>query len=130
MALFSNVEGSNAENIYHQYKSRNTIEVMIDAMKNVLEADKSYMHSTEALEGWLFINYLALQWYYKIYKMLQQKKLLATYSPKDLLMHLAEIKKVKSRCSPGFNSTAVEIAGTFLMPTCLPCPIKESAIEP
>ena len=95
MALFSNVEVSNAETIYHHYKSRNTIEVMIDAMKNVSEADRSYMHTIEALEGWLFVNYLALQWYYKIYNMLQKKKLPASYSPNDLLMHLAEIKKVK-----------------------------------
>ena len=69
--------------------------MLIDAMKNVLKADNSYMRNQTALEGWMFISFIALQWYYRIYKLLSEKQLLSKFSPQDLLMHLAEIKKVK-----------------------------------
>ncbi|MEW6053780.1 MAG: hypothetical protein AB1552_08340, partial [Nitrospirota bacterium] len=36
-----------------------------------------------------------LQWYCHIYKLLSEKQLLSKFSPRDLLMHLLEIKKVK-----------------------------------
>ncbi len=45
--------------------------------------------------GWVFITFIALQWYYRIYKLLSEKQLLSKFSPQDLLMHLTEIKKVK-----------------------------------
>ncbi len=75
--------------------SRNSIEIMIDAMKNILKADSSYMRNQTALEVWMFITFIALQWYYRIYKLLSEKQLLSKCSPQDLLMHLAEIKKLK-----------------------------------
>ncbi len=68
---------------------------MLDAMKNILRADSSYMRNQMALEGWMFITFIALQWYYRIYKLLSENQVLANFSPQDLLMHLAEIKKVK-----------------------------------
>jgi len=68
---------------------------MIDAMKNLLKADNSYMRNQTALEGWMFITFIALQWYYRIYKLLSEKQLLSKFSPQDILLHLAEIKKVK-----------------------------------
>jgi transposase len=94
-AVITNIADAKAEEIYINYKSRNNIEIMIDAMKNVLKADSSYMRNQRSQEGWMFITFMALQWYYRIYKLLSEKKLLSNYSVKDLLMHLAEIKKVK-----------------------------------
>ncbi len=64
-------------------------------MKNILRADSSYMRNQTVLEGWMFITFIALQWYYRIYKLLSENQLLANFSTQDLLMHLAEIKKVK-----------------------------------
>jgi len=95
LAIITNLTHASPEQIYINYKSRNNIEVMIDAMKNVLKADNSYMRNQTALEGWMFISFIALQWYYRIYKLLSEKQLLSKFSPRDLLMHLAEIKKVK-----------------------------------
>lgn len=95
LAILTNLTHASPEQIYTNYKSRNNIEVMIDAMKNVLKADNSYMRNQTALEGWMFITFIALQWYYRIYKLLSEKQLLSKFSPQDLLMHLAEIKKVK-----------------------------------
>jgi transposase len=95
LAILTNVARATSEEIYTNYKSRNGIEVMIDAMKNILQSDSSYMRNHTALEGWMFITFIALQWYYRIYKLLSEKHLLSKFSPQDLLMHLAEIKKVK-----------------------------------
>jgi transposase len=95
LAILTNLTHASPEQIYTNYKSRNNIEIMIDAMKNILRSDSSYMRNQTALEGWMFITFIALQWYYRIYKLLSENQLLSNFSPQDLLMHLAEIKKVK-----------------------------------
>ncbi|GAB4406285.1 MAG: transposase [Thermodesulfovibrionales bacterium] len=95
LAIITNIAHASPEQIYINYKSRNNIETMIDAMKNVLKADSSYMRNQTSLEGWMFITFVALQWYYRIYRLLSDKQLLSKFSPQDLLMHLTEIKKVK-----------------------------------
>ena len=95
LAISTNITKATPQDIYTHYKSRNNIEVMFDAMKNILHADRSYMHDETALEGWMFITFIALQWYYHIYQLLADKNLLSKFSPQDVLMHLSKIKKVK-----------------------------------
>jgi transposase len=87
--------GLDAEQVYSTYKSRNTVEVMFDGLKNIIAADHTYMQNEEGLQGWMFVNHIALQWYYIIYKMLHTAKLLSQYSVSDFVKHLYEIKKVK-----------------------------------
>ena len=84
-----------ADQIYITYKSRNTVEVMFDGLKNILAADSSYMQNEDALQGWMFVNHVALQWYYIIYKMLHQAKQLSRYSVADFIKQLYEIKTVR-----------------------------------
>ncbi|UCE53602.1 MAG: transposase [Desulfobacterales bacterium] len=95
LSLYTNLTTKKAVDIYQYYKSRQGIETMFNAMKNILHADASYMQNEFTLQGWMFINYLALQWYYHIYKLLSEKELIAKYSVKDMLMHLSEIRKIK-----------------------------------
>ena len=83
------------ESVYLSYKSRNQIEVMIDVFKNLFNADKTYMQDDDAIEGWMFINFIVMHWYYKILHQLQAQKLNAKYSPKDIINFLIDIKKVK-----------------------------------
>jgi transposase len=83
------------ELIYSTYKSRNQIEVMIDVFKNLLNADRTYMQNDEAIEGWMFINFVVMHWYYKILHQLQTQKLNSKYSAKDIIQFLVDIKKVK-----------------------------------
>lgn len=94
-ALVSNVTVDNINEIYIKYKSRNSIEVMFDGVKNILKADRTYMQKEETLNGWMFINHIALQWYYIIYSLLAEKKLLSKYSVKQFITELAEHKKVR-----------------------------------
>ena len=83
-----------ADKIYTTHKSRNTVEVMFDGLKNILAADSTYMQNEDALQGWMFVNHIALQWYYIIYNMLHEAKQISRYSVSDFIKHLYEIKKV------------------------------------
>ena len=83
------------KDVYTDYKSRCNVELMIDTFKNVLEVDHSYMQDEYALEGWMFSNYIALHWYYKIYQMLAKTGLISQYSAMDILDFLQEIRKIK-----------------------------------
>jgi len=83
------------EQVYVDYKSRGQVETMIDALKNIVKADKSYMQNEQALEAWMFVNYIALQWYYRIFQLLKLNDLNNRFAPMDLILFLKEIKKVK-----------------------------------
>ncbi|ODS40289.1 MAG: hypothetical protein A7315_09005 [Candidatus Altiarchaeales archaeon WOR_SM1_79] len=83
------------EDIYNLLKGRLEIEAVIDVFKNILKADRTYMRTDEAMEGWMLVNFISLLFYYKTYRMLAEKKMLRKYSPNDVLMHLSRIYKMK-----------------------------------
>jgi transposase len=93
--IYTNITNKSAEEIYLIYKTRMNIECAADTLKNLIQADRSYMRDDQALEGWMFINHLALAFFYKIHHLLNKHELLSKLSPKDLLIHLSEIKKIK-----------------------------------
>jgi len=95
VTVITNITDMTAEDIFAAYKTRYKIEQMIDVMKNIVESDKTYMQDADALEGWFFVNYVALLFYFRIYKLLVNKKMLSKCSVKDLITFLTEIKKVK-----------------------------------
>lgn len=84
-----------AEEIFIDYKSRGQVETMINVFKNVIDADKSYMQNEQALEAWMFVNHIALHWYYKIIQLIKKNELNSKYSPNDLLQLLKEVRKVR-----------------------------------
>ena len=94
IAMLSNA-GKNANEVYTDYKSRAQIEEMIDCMKTVVESDKTYMQNEQTLEAWMFINYIALHWYYIILQLLKNKKLNDKFSTTDFLMKLKDVRKAK-----------------------------------
>ena len=80
--------------VYETYKTRLEIEEMFDTLKTMLRADATYMQNEEALQGWMFINHIALQWCHQTYAQLSEMNLLAKYSVKDLQQLLKEIRQV------------------------------------
>ncbi len=70
----------------------------------MLEVDHSYMQDEHALEGWMFSNYIALHWYYKIYQRLVKTGLISQYSAMDILDFLQEILKIKIDGYPVFRN--------------------------
>lgn len=95
ISMITNLENKTAQEIYTTYKGRGEIESMFDLFKNILDTDKSYMQNEETLQGWIFMNHLALLAVYKIYHILQDKKLISKYSIRDFIQHLLEIRAVK-----------------------------------
>ncbi|MCS6824935.1 MAG: transposase, partial [Cytophagaceae bacterium] len=94
IAILAQIENNSAKEVFIHYKSRSNIEVMFDAYKNILEADRTYMQNEHTLEGWLFVNYLAMQWYYLIYNKLKQTNLIKNHSVQSLLTQIRQIKKI------------------------------------
>lgn len=94
ISVITNYEAATKE-IYALLKGRIEIESVIDTFKNTLQADRTYMRDDESMEGWLFINFLALQMHYRIYNRLREEALLSKYSPKDILMHMSRLHKIK-----------------------------------
>ncbi len=76
-------------------KAEDKIESMINVLKNIVDVDKSYMQNEQALEAWMFINYIALHWYYKIYQLLVRYELNKKFSPMDFVLFLKEVRKVQ-----------------------------------
>lgn len=95
LALMTNIDDIGAEGLFQTYKSRCEVEQLFDVYKNFLKADRLYVHSTESVKGWLFINHIALIVYYSIFRALKQKKLLSKISVEDVIEHLAHINKIK-----------------------------------
>jgi len=95
MSMITNMKDAKAEDIYLQYKHRMEIETLFDSYKNLLDADSSYMHSDCGFEAWAFINHLAAMLYYKIFTRIKDKQKLNNLSPKDLLLKLSRVSKVK-----------------------------------
>jgi transposase len=94
IAMIDNTNKSPYE-VYANYKTRGEVETMIDTLKNVVDADRTYMQNELALEGWMFVNMVALKWYYVILNLLKKHELNKKYSPADFLLFLSEIKMVK-----------------------------------
>ncbi len=84
------------EKIFQIMKSRADIEQCFDTFKNTLEADRSYMRDDCQLEGWLFVNFIAMQLYYKIYAILLEKQMLGNHSPADIISHLKRVHMIKA----------------------------------
>lgn len=95
IALLTNLKGVSPKEVFQYFKSRSQIETMVDAFKNILKADRTYMRDDYSMESWMFINYLSLIYYYKIYQLLIKNDLLSRYSVSDFLLYLSKFRKVK-----------------------------------
>ena len=95
LALMS-TSGKDAEHVYLDYKTRGDVEQAIDAFKNVLEADHSYMQDEKSLEAWTFICLLALQWYYDLSERLKKAQLSNRYAPMDIVRSLSRVRTVRA----------------------------------
>lgn len=94
LALMS-TSNKDAEHVYLDYKTRGDVEQAIDAFKNILDADHSYMQDEKSLEAWTFINLIALQWYYGLVRNLKDAKINNRYSPMDMVRSLSRVRTIR-----------------------------------
>lgn len=83
------------EELYQTYKQRNEVEVMFDAYKHFLEADKTYMQDRLVFEGWLMANFIAMIAYYRLYTSIKEAGKLKNTSPKDIVEMSKSIYKIR-----------------------------------
>jgi len=93
-AVITNIQ-EDEETIYKYYKSRIGVEVLFDGVKNILGNDKTYMQNNDTLEGWMFINHLALQVHHRIYDLLKTHNMLSEKSIRDFIEYLSDIRIIK-----------------------------------
>jgi transposase len=84
-----------AQRVFELLKERVEVEQVFDTFKNTLNADRSYMRDDWSLQGWMFVNFVALLFYFRIYDLLLRCDVLDKYSPKDVIMHLSRVFKLK-----------------------------------
>jgi len=89
--------GRAPQDVYQIMKSRVNIEQVFDTFKNTLDADRTYTRDDYQMEGWMFISFIALQLYYKIYAVLMRKGLLNNFSPMDVIIHLKRIHMLRCK---------------------------------
>lgn len=94
LALITDL-GLPPKKLYELYKQRREIESAFDTFKNTLEADKTWMQRRESLQGYLFIQFLALYIYSYLLDHLKRKKMLNNYSVHDVLWELSKVYVVK-----------------------------------
>lgn len=94
LALMSTT-GRDAEHAYLDYKARSDVEQAIDAFKNTLDADHSYMQDEKSLEAWTFINLIALQWYYGLSARLKEAELSFKLAPMGMVRSLSHVRTVR-----------------------------------
>ena len=80
------------ERIFELLKSRVDTEQLYGTLKNTIHADRSYMRDDCQLNVWLFVNFIAMLLYYRIYNLLVSHRMLNKYSPMDVLEHLSRVQ--------------------------------------
>jgi hypothetical protein len=80
--------------VYRIYKTRCTIEERFDVAKNVLSADKMYMHDDEHILGHLFVTFVSLHIWMDIADMIDKADLSGSYSVRDILDTYSVMKAI------------------------------------
>ena len=84
-----------AAKAFDDYKSRCEVEQEIDVLKTDLDALTSYMQDDDRLEGWMFINFIALHIFYMIRRRLSQSNLARKMSTREAIRVLCRQRIVR-----------------------------------
>jgi len=79
ISVITNLKVS-GEIVYGMLKSRMEVEQAYDTFKNTIHADRPYMRDDHQLQGWMFVNFIALVMHYGIHTMLMKHHALSRYS--------------------------------------------------
>lgn len=84
-----------AKQAFDDYKSRCEVEQEIDVLKTDLDALTSYMQDNDSLEGWMFINFVALHIFYMIRRRLVQSNMTGKMSTREAIRILCRQRIVR-----------------------------------
>ncbi len=83
--------------MYDLYKGREDVELAFDAMKNTIDADRTYLQSPEGVRGFFLVSFLAMRVYFKILKRLREKKLTNKVSVEEVIFELSKVERIIER---------------------------------
>lgn len=86
-----------AREVYEQYKGREEVEQAFDAMKNDLEADRTYLGGDDAVRGYFVVVLLAMRIHFKILRRLRERGLVGKVSVREALFELSKMEMVVER---------------------------------
>jgi len=81
--------------VFELLKERVEVEQVFDVFKNSFSADRLYMRDDVGLLGWMFVNFVALLFYYRVYDLLLGCNVLDRYSVGDVVLHFSRVFKLK-----------------------------------
>ncbi len=87
--------GVSAKDAYDNYKSRCEVEQEIDVLKTDLDALTSYMQDNDRMEGWMFINFIALHIFYQLRKQIVDNGLTSKMSTREAIRILCRQRVVR-----------------------------------
>ena len=85
----------NGAQVYSLYKTRQEIEQCFKSYDDTLDQESSHMQDSDAFEGWLFINHLALQMLFYVLDSVAQCGLTDIYSFDKVMHYLSSIEIYK-----------------------------------
>ena len=77
------------------YRDKDVVEKSFDDLKNQLDMKRLRMHSSEAVDGRLFIQFIALIYMSALRKEMRKSKLIERYTVRELLQEMETLTKVK-----------------------------------
>lgn len=87
--------GISAKEAYDNYKSRCEVEQEIDVLKTDLDALTSYMQDNDRLEGWMFVNFIALHIFYMFRKRIVESGITSKMSTREAVRILCRQRTVR-----------------------------------
>lgn len=91
--VIGNENDTDKYEILDNYRNKDIIEKIFDVMKNETDGNRLRVHSDMAVQGKLFVKFIALILYMKMSKIMKEKKMFDKLSVKEVLLELREIKK-------------------------------------
>lgn len=84
-----------AKAAFDDYKTRCEVEQEIDVLKTDLDALTSYMQDNDRLEGWMFVNFIALHIFYMLRRHIVENKLTDKLSTREAIRILCRQRIVR-----------------------------------
>jgi len=77
------------------YRDKDVVEKSFDDLKNQLDMKRLRMHSSEAVDGRLFVQFIALIYMSALRREMRKSKLIERYTVRELLQEMETLTKVK-----------------------------------
>jgi len=91
--VIGNEKNTDKYEILDNYRNKDIIEKIFDVMKNETGGNRLRVHSDMAVQGKLFVKFIALILYMRMSHIMKDKKLFDKFSVKEVLLELRKIKK-------------------------------------